>query len=489
MKKILLFFAALLLIVSCSKFDETTVAPPLTDETPVEEAVSEYAVSVDDALAALDIALKSIDGADTRSSDARRVRSVKALKARDVLPATRTEQLPDVEDMFYIVSFDEGEGSAVLGADTRLEGIYAILDETELTPADFVATATRSDAGDGEMRYVATEEELRQFVTSCITSAAYRDLITPKEEEWIEYQDSVLVSDKVMETVAPRGGGDLPGIIKPITPVPNPPIREQTYVYENSHVDPMLRTKWTQSGGIYNGLCFENGVMCYAGCVPIAAAQLIYHNATGTITFDGKTFDCLLLNQFRYDYVGTQTYDAMMEVARYIREIGLYLDVDYGEVGSGIGTSGYLSDIADLLLEVGYNSASYESFDYDNTKYIIETLEKPFVMSGGKASGKGHAWVIDGWNSYVSRTYQLVYNPNLPDYPPYDSYLVSSTTIQQVHANMGWNGKCDGYYTYNLFDVSQRLDPEDIATDYGDYAGTNGDSVYDRAFYYIEYRL
>lgn len=51
-----------------------------------------------------------------------------------------------------------------------------------------------------------------------------------------------------------------------------------------------------------------------------------------------------------------------------------------------------------------------------------------------------------------------------------------------MHCNFGWDGKCDGYYWYDLFDTTKRLDSDKIDTGAGDYAGSNGSADYKFAY-------
>ncbi len=501
MKKNLLFFATLLLIVSCSKFEEPIIVPLTADDVLAEEAVSEYAVSVDDALAALDIALKSIDGADTRSTDARRVRSVKALKARDVLPATRTEQIPDVEDMFYIVSFDEGEGSAVLGADTRLEGIYAILDETELTPADFVATATRSDAGDGEMRYVATEEELRQFVTSCITSAAYRDLTTPKEDSVVltQHQDSTLVRVVDLESGEVLYSDPTATRVEIIKPIISGLPREETFVYGVMQQSPLLTTKWAQSPSPYNDLfpLKSDGEPYPAGCTTIATAQILFHHRNGTyITIGNNSYNWSLMEQFVYGFPAySVTEIAKAELSRWLYDLAEYMNPNYTPSGTGIS----ISEAANVFSEQGYldveerdysSVVSYPSNTYVIIRNKIYTHELPILLSGyslpdAENNIYGHTWVADGCNYYETRTYTRWYTP--AGFVIKEE-LKSCVYTQLLHCNMGWGGDNDGYYTYNLFETTTPLDPEYVDTSVGDQIDV-GPRDYEQYFSYILYSL
>ncbi|MFR6556742.1 MAG: Spi family protease inhibitor [Alistipes putredinis] len=67
---------------------------------------------------------------------------------------TRSEATADVEDLLYIVNFENEAGYAILGADDRLEPVYAVVDEGSLTTEDFryAVTVTPEQAeADGEL--------------------------------------------------------------------------------------------------------------------------------------------------------------------------------------------------------------------------------------------------------------------------------------------------------------------------------------------------
>lgn len=86
-------------------------------------------------MARLDAELASLYGEETRANQ-RQVRSIKPIKLNDISPATRSSEL-DVDNLLYIVEFEDGQGSAILGADERVEGVLAILDNSALTAEDF----------------------------------------------------------------------------------------------------------------------------------------------------------------------------------------------------------------------------------------------------------------------------------------------------------------------------------------------------------------
>ena len=58
---------------------------------------------------------------------------------------TRSEATADVEDLLYIVNFENEAGYAILGADDRLEPVYAVVDEGSLTTEEFRYAVTITD--------------------------------------------------------------------------------------------------------------------------------------------------------------------------------------------------------------------------------------------------------------------------------------------------------------------------------------------------------
>lgn len=88
-------------------------------------------------------------------------------------------------------------------------------------------------------------------------------------------------------------------------------------------------------------------------------------------------------------------------------------------------------------------------------------------------------WVIDGWNEYTKQSWMTTYGPNNQVNP---EVLLSEEYYCLVHCNFGWGGKCDGYYWYDLFDTTKRLDSDKIDTGAGDYAGSNGSADYKFAY-------
>ena len=93
-----------------------------------------------------EIDIPAEDGAVTRSGGIRRVKNVTTVSPEVLNPdGTRSEATADVEDLLYIVNFENEAGYAILGADDRLEPVYAVVDEGSLTTEEFRYAVTITD--------------------------------------------------------------------------------------------------------------------------------------------------------------------------------------------------------------------------------------------------------------------------------------------------------------------------------------------------------
>jgi len=413
MKRILFLSFAWLLVTGCNRdFEESDIGPSVPNDSSVCSSVR----SQEEALEGLFAVLERIDAPDeTRAGTFRQVQSVTALKTAAVCDPTRSGAGPGAEDLFYLVSFGEGNGSAVLGVDRRLPEVLAVLDETVLTPADFVrGDGTRSgEEGESPLDFI-----LSRLVASSISTMA----VNP-------------------------GGPGTPG--GPTNPNPNEPRqpfipRTETFVTADKRQPPLLKTKWGQRFP-YDKYC--NG--CLAGCVPIAVAQfLAYHNAPNPNTIMGETFDWNLIHQC--DYGKTPSEAAEDEIARYVRMLGIVLKTEYGVTGS----STTMDNAAATVKCLGFPAAALRAYDSGIAQQIV-LAQKPLIMRGRGASG-GHAWIVDGWYYYESHTYRIVGAV---------STHIGMTQYIWAHCNFGWYGCGDGYYDPWVFDTSLCKDKDKDAGD------------------------
>ena len=248
--------AILGLLVGCTR-DPTTEEAPQPPSVP-EQKIS-HVVPVEQALEDLQGLLEAIDapaedGAATRSGGVRRVKSVTTVSPEALNPGgTRSETTTDVEELLYIVNFENEAGYAILGADDRLEPVYAVVDEGSLTTEDFryAVTVTPEQAeADGEL----------VFPLQIVAQAALGGIGT-----------------------GGTGGGGIGGPITDIGhlgPGGQQPVGVDYGPWETKEQSGiLLKTRWNQTAP-YNYLCpIENGKSCFAGCVPVAVAQILVFNA------------------------------------------------------------------------------------------------------------------------------------------------------------------------------------------------------------------
>ena len=142
MRRSSIFALMALVAISCQQdFNEVanTAIEPNENSNP-------YAVSVEQALDRLYTELADIYGEGTRAAN-RSVKSVKTLNAEDIAPATRSGENIDASELLYIVEFEDNQGSAILGADVRVDEVFAILDEDVISVEDFERAVSGEDDG------------------------------------------------------------------------------------------------------------------------------------------------------------------------------------------------------------------------------------------------------------------------------------------------------------------------------------------------------
>lgn len=428
------------ILLSCA-YDDNVVPLPETSMP-----ASPYEVSSEEALQSLEAVLHEIDKVDaTRSEQSRKPVAITSVKAMDIIPNTRSNDIPDLDNLFYLVSFGKGDGSAVLGADRRVDRIIAILDETNLSTKDFASATRSSDMLTGE-------DSLRRFLIDIMVDAAMSQI-----------QEANSIG-------GPVGGLDNP---KRFT------INE--FITDNTVCPPCLKTKWHQRSPFNDAAPLKSTGIghCPAGCSPIAVAQfLFYHKWPYNNTWDNTLFNWELIGQHVYGG-DTPTAEANNEIAHYISKIASKLRPLYTDNA----TWAYLSDLAPILNNMGISSNCI-SFDKDIAKSILKN-KGPFCMQGSSADS-GHSWIVDGWDSFYSETVKTVYDART-------NMVISNTVISTkekylMHCNYGWGGLCDGYYSYRLmnFDTSKPLDDEYTDTTIGDYKGY-GAGNYTHSFYMITY--
>ena len=205
---------------------------PFGENPPTAE--NPHAVPVEQALEELQSVLEEID---TPAEDG---------------AVTRSEATADVEDLLYIVNFENEAGYAILGADDRLEPVYAVVDEGSLTTEEFRYAVTITDEqAQADGKFV--------FPLQLVAQAA----IIGIENADIDADGGVApMSDDGRHT------GDLGGDVLR---------REYVYVTQEK-VGPLIPVKWGQGYPFNASVTQINGKCCWAGCSAIAVAQVLVSN-------------------------------------------------------------------------------------------------------------------------------------------------------------------------------------------------------------------
>ena len=439
MKKIFAIFTALLLLSCSTNHDEVVVS---VKQNPTTKITKEQA------LKNLYGELKIIDAETRAGGEARKVKSIKPL----VGAKTRSGNALD-NDLLYIVEFEEGQGSAVLAADNRLEPVIAVLDTDVLTAEDFA-----SDDMDDISAYMAS-----------------------------------MIGEYANYAANSRSGG--------LLPAPGCTVIDTIYT---ANIPPMLKTKWDQ-GSPYNDLCKKyDGSSVNAGCGAIAIAQLVYYYKSPSV-INGYTVDWEDLALCEYVYTGPGFIGGgqvgplwtinpggggielinpgNVEVAKFVYNIGMAIGIDYynGE------RDALVSEMRLWLNEVGYN-CTYKDYNLVAIKNMIAN-HKPVIITGYRHTSNGntssHGWLIDGWKDYVIRTTTASdVEGEVGTVEP--EYTITETYYDKIHCNFGWGGRCDGYYTGDIFDC--HTINYDIELGVGDTPySSDEDYVYTFWFHYFEY--
>lgn len=421
-----------LILAACTK-EETSIAK-------IEEVKNPYAVTPDEAVQLL----KTVIGGETTRAVS--IGDIKTLRKSDFVPTTRGGE---DGDLIYIVDLENG-GSAVMGADKRMEPIYAILDETKISPEKLTQVATRGDD---------SEQDIEEYVMG-------------------------LVNNKIQV--------DVMGFEHTLPEMPMIP-RDQTWTETTviGRQSPLLRTKWGQSDPFNNYFPLLDGETVtreYAGCVTVAVAQIIYHNRFPN-HIGSRYFSWENISQYEFDD-SSPSNDVENAVAWLMWAIALDLPADWGNTDTrDDGTASCIEDAASLLVRAGYNNVQVDAGI--SLVDIIDMLcdkNLPVYLRGECNDYYGnrlaHAWVVDGCNIYKEDFWVRHYINEFR----YNDYIENTREYNLLHCNFGYEGRCDGYYSSGLFDL-YGLSSEYIDTSVGDEWGSMSNRNYIYNFKMMTYNL
>lgn len=208
-------------------------------------------------------------------------------------------------------------------------------------------------------------------------------------------------------------------------------------------VSPLTTTKWNQ-GQYYNSFCPANSDTAnegpdggtYAGCSPIAMAQLIkFYNypprGNGFNTYEDPDFGPQTVDFCNTEYNWSGMPDSLTtyndNVAEFIYQVGVSTNTSY----SPVYTSTFISYMRDaLVFYFGYDESAAWFYD-DNDRFrevAIEDLDqgRPTVLTGTSIFGGAHTWIADGYGYFTTP------QPNQP--------------AEFFHFNWGWGGDNNGWF-------------------------------------------
>ncbi|MBQ4533195.1 MAG: C10 family peptidase [Alistipes sp.] len=382
-----------------------------------------YEVTPEEAVSRLGMFLSN-NGTRASLSDV----TIKTLMKSDFVPATRSTDAEDAPAV-YLIDIPEA-GCAVMGADKRLEPVYAITDETKLSPEDLTTAITRTES--------ASEEDIQTFVTGLINDAVEEDILGIEE-------NSINTTE--------LGPNSLPN---------QEEWYDTTYICQ---VSPLLNTKWHQNSPFNDKypICPRYGQRKAAGCGVIATAQVVYYNRHPN-SFQNVNFNWNLISQ--YEYPANPSYAVNAAVADFIYALADGVNADLRDT-TDIVTDTDPVDIKNYFRHNGYPNANFYSY---SLSYITPMLNnnKPVIISGWQSNGLGgHGWVIDG-----CKIFKIDHWIRNNSSSPSEEYIEHTDNYNLLHCNYGWGGTCDGYYTSGIFDTRNNLPGYDIDFSIGDLPGS-----------------
>ena len=398
----------------------------------------------------------NIEGASLKN---RKVKSVDVLttsNSNSVIANTRSGLGEQEQPVAYVVNYENNEGFAILAADTKLPPVIGIGDEGNFNTQGFI-----------------------DFVRNRATRTGGSELNPAQEDQYAIVNNSLLLPPYIV------GPGITTGV-------------DTTIVLKCL---PLVRTKWGQDDP-YNyyappvpGAIFES--KSAAGCVPVAGAQVIaslcfHHNWRPTTQLSNEYIvDWEALNSMIFNDIisfSPNTYGShILNVARLIRAVGHDVGALYDRQ-----TRARTCDLADTYEKLGISSTRYgnEESDIPITRddifNMINKKNFPVIVSAHSdeqvegADTVGHAFVLDGW-------LRLEYSTLRAEIGEDETMIINRQhNFDLVHVNFGWNGRCDGYYLPDAFDLT--------ADKYREYAELDDDEylvpyIFDIDVKYLIYEM
>ena len=186
-----------------------------------------------------------------------------------------------------------------------------------------------------------------------------------------------------------------------------------------------MNTSWYQTGGFNNELpyitCNGSRFQVYAGCVPIAMAQVMkYHQYPSNYNWSSMPLT----------YATSTTANFIEDIHNAIGNV-YSGEPFYNCDGTGVISSANMGSV--LIAQFNYTNAITANYNYNTVKSNIN-YNRPVILSGSN-SISGHMWVCDGY-----RTTSF--------------YSDDCTGVSYLHFHMNWgwyNHVYNGWYSFGSF--------------------------------------
>lgn len=418
----LLSFSFCLLFTSCHKVNlslgDNNVSDMVSDAIPIDEAVSE----LERFLVEIERETKSVSLFDSREITAFGAVSFARTKSE-----TFTIDLPD--SLLYLVNFSDSAGFAILSAN-RLVGnkVLAYVESGNIDINTFIDAYDYMNNGIGFVEsYSFVDEDIivpEMLLTSLLNLVNHNVVSSDFNQDITE--DDLSFNERTVGVT-----------------------RAKSISTNSIKYGPFVKTKWCQSSPL-NDLCGGYS----AGCCAIATGQIILSNKySSTMLFDGK--ECSwsdlesVFNYQTHSYKGSA--EAQNQAAHFINMIR---SKDYCNIKK---TSGDSIGAKRAFEKFGYKNVTRHWGIGTNTRdKIHQCLQNrhPVYVDGlnKKLFSAGHCWLIDGYIDYITST---LYQERLRN-------TILTSHRYYHHINWGWNGKYDGYYHVDDFNVANRQSFDDV---------------------------
>lgn len=292
---------------------------------------------------------------------------------------------------------------------------------------------------------------------------------------------------------------------------PHYPTRDSSHIstgawYTDASAGPLVHVKWGQaypfnkymptSNYEDHDLSTQYKGRYPAGCTIIATAQIM------VTTQHPSVFSTLICGRYLSSMTGISTYSnytnykwynydtnvtdsldrARMDgAADMIRTIASRINASYSQNGTGAWPENAMNMLIqdDASFYGSPHGQSYEP-EYNGYDILYNFLSdgKPMPMWGWRGytdpdgtihTQSGHTWVMDG---YLNRHRHL------------SNGQIESQHL--IHFNWGWQGRCDGYFSQGVVDLTQRV-MRDNVIDTNNQSLMNRDYCYNTAFYIYGY--